>query len=61
MDACLLTISHAIILCAVLASKGIDPTLVDKRVERKASVVRLTGKFAQIEIIFFSMLILCST
>ena len=53
MDACLLTISHDIILCAVLASKGIDPTLVDKRVERKASVVRLTGKFAQIEICFF--------
>lgn len=30
---------------AVLASKGIDPTLVDKRVERKASVARLTGKY----------------
>lgn len=30
---------------AVLASKGIDPTLVDKRVERKASVTRLTGEF----------------
>lgn len=29
---------------AVLASKGIDPTLVDKRVERKASVARLTGE-----------------
>ena len=29
---------------AVLASKGIDPTLVDKRVERKASVTRLTGE-----------------
>ena len=52
MDACSLTISHDIILRAVLASKGIDPTLVDKRVERKASVVKLTGKFAQIEIFF---------
>mmetsp|Transcript_12773 Transcript_12773/g.19037 ORF Transcript_12773/g.19037 Transcript_12773/m.19037 type:complete len:284 (-) Transcript_12773:141-992(-) len=29
---------------AVLASKGIDPTLVDKRVERKASVARLTAE-----------------
>lgn len=28
----------------VLASKGIDATLVDKRVERKASVPRLTGE-----------------
>lgn len=33
---------------AVLASKGIDPTLVDKRVERKASVARLTGEFEKI-------------
>jgi hypothetical protein len=32
---------------AVLASKGIDPTLVDKRVERKASVTRLTGAFCK--------------
>lgn len=28
-----------------MQSKGIDPTAVEKRVERKASVVRLTGEF----------------
>jgi hypothetical protein len=28
----------------VLQSKGIDPTAVEKRVERKASVARLTGE-----------------
>jgi hypothetical protein len=28
-----------------LQSKGIDPTAVEKRVERKASVVRLTSEF----------------
>ena len=31
---------------SVLASKGIDASLVDKRVERKASVARLTGKLS---------------
>ena len=29
---------------SVLAAKGVDASEVDKRVERKASVARLTGK-----------------
>lgn len=29
----------------MLQSKGIDPTAVEKRVEKKASVVKFTGEF----------------
>lgn len=48
-------LQFSIALHAVLASKGIDPALVDKRVERKASVTRLTGKVLQ-GLIWFSVL-----
>ena len=34
-----------IIIPTVLAAKGIDASLVDKRVEKKASVARLTGMY----------------
>lgn len=35
---------------SVLASKGIDASLVDKRVEMKASVPRLTGKTVALDV-----------
>ena len=43
---------------SVLASKGIDASLVDKRVERKASVARLTGKLSLF--LFDSTIYICA-